>query len=90
MFGLISDAANVEINGKDKGVESDALGVTRKIFLNVINLRTGEALLFAPNSAMTIDYPRSENRSQRLRFSYLKIKVRTRLTADGGKSIMSN
>ncbi len=83
--GLISGA--VETNGKDKSVGSDALGVAQKIFLDIVNLRTGEALLFAPNGAMTID---SENRSQRLGFSYLKIKVRARLTVDGGKSIMSN
>lgn len=91
--GLVAMTADVDADTKDRSVGSHALDsntVTSKIFLDVVNLQTGEALLFAPSGAMTIEYAQSGENSQRLGFSYLKIKVRARLTADGGKSVMSN
>ena len=81
--GLVNGPPTVETDGKegsDGSRASDSSSVTSKIFLDVVNLRTGEALLFEPSGAITTEYPHSENRSRRLGFSYIKIKVRARLT----------
>ncbi|KAK4695945.1 hypothetical protein P7C71_g1897, partial [Lecanoromycetidae sp. Uapishka_2] len=76
------------------GVSSD--GDTSKrdvveIFKRVVNLEAGEALLFSP-SAMT--GPEKEGgrpglRMQKLGTGYLKVRVRKRLTTDGGRSILA-
>ena len=87
---LVNDTADGDVDGDGASVGkhgSNSNGVISKIFLDIVNLRTGEALLFAPSGA--IEQPRPGSISRRLGFSYLKIKVRGRMTADGGKSIIA-
>jgi hypothetical protein len=57
------------------------------LFRRIIDLRVGEALLFAPSAILS---KRSEGRDVlfKLSSSLLKIKMRNRLTWDGGKSIV--
>lgn len=50
----------------------------------IVSLGVGEALLFAPSAIIGGEGPRS-----RLVDEYLKIRVRRRITKDGGKSIMA-
>ena len=91
-FDLASRAAAAGVDGEDEKARSDVSdpnGAVQRIFFDVVNLQTGEALLFAPSGIVATECSRSQNYSQRLGFSYLKIKIRARLTADGGKSIMS-
>ena len=56
-----------------------------EIFQQILKLRVGEALVFAPS---TILRRRCGGESERLGSSILQIKVRKRLTWDGGKSIV--
>jgi hypothetical protein len=58
-----------------------------KLFRRIINLRVGEALLFAPSAILS---KREEGRDTlfQLSSSLLKIKMRNRLTWDGGKSVV--
>lgn len=51
-----------------------------------MKLRVGEALLFAPSALTGV----VEKELVRLGTGYLKIKMRARITADGGQSIMAN
>lgn len=56
-----------------------------EIFRQILKLRVGEALVFAPS---TILRGRCGGEPERLSSSILQIKVRKRLTWDGGKSIL--
>jgi hypothetical protein len=62
-----------------------------EIFKRIVNLEAGEALLFSP-SAMTgpdKDASHLSLRMQKLGMGYVKVRVRKRLTADGGRSILA-
>jgi hypothetical protein len=75
---------NDEETEKAKGV------TTRQIFRDIVKLRAGEALLFSPSSMIGLEKgPTGEIGMKRLGAAYLKIKVRKRLTTDGGKSVMA-
>lgn len=68
------------------------------IFNQIVKLRVGEALLFAPSATIGVsdqDSPASGNtkllapKMVRLGLGYMKIKIRARITADGGKSVLA-
>lgn len=58
---------------------------SEELFKRVLNLRVGEALLFAPSALLG---SADESAPRRLGSTLLQIKVRKRLTWDGGKSIV--
>ncbi|TVY83558.1 hypothetical protein LSUE1_G003602 [Lachnellula suecica] len=61
-----------------------------KIFNDIVKLKVGEALLFSPSAIIGVDKSsRGAAALQRLGAGYLKIRVRSRLTTDGGKSVMA-
>lgn len=73
------DLAAPEISGK------------LSLFYRIVNLRVGEALLFSPGAVLgsAAENPSSPGLS-RLGAGYLVIKIRERLTEDGGKSVISS
>ena len=76
------------------GVSSEGENSRRDVndlFRQIVNLEAGEALLFSP-SAMTglaTDVSHRGPRMQKLGTGYLKVRVRKRLTTDGGRSILA-
>lgn len=61
----------------------------------VVDLNPGEALLFAPSAMVRVKQESNEmgdvvRRPGRLGIGYLKVRVRQRLTADGGRSILAS
>lgn len=60
-------------------------------FMNqIVDLNVGEALLFAPGAIL--ENKTDETNSQRLRrlgAGYMVVKIRKRLTEDGGQSVLS-
>ena len=67
-------------------------------FGTIVRLRVGEALMFAPSAAVGMESeegPGGESNGagvglvERLGHGALKIRVRMRITADGGRSIMA-
>jgi hypothetical protein len=61
------------------------------IFNLIFKLRIGEALLFAPSAVIDVEEnEQMEDSVKRLGTGYLKIKVRARITEDGGKSVTAN
>jgi hypothetical protein len=61
------------------------------IFYQIVNLRVGEALLFAPGALLgTAAEDPSSPGLIGLGAGYLVIKIRKRLTEDGGKSVLSS
>lgn len=65
----------------------------KEIFDKIVNLEAGEALLFSPSMMLNVTEGGLGDakvlRTEKLGMRYLKMRVRNRLTADGGKSIMA-
>ena len=62
----------------------------KRIFSDIVKLRVGEALLFSPSAIVGLEKgPERVTVIERLGTDYLKIRVRKRLTTDGGKSDMA-
>lgn len=64
----------------------------QEVLKRIVSLRAGQALLFSSGAVMSIRSSKDEAggnvlESHRLGMGYLKIGVRKRITADGGKSI---
>ena len=66
------------------------LQVSRKfaLFHQIVHLQVGEALLFSP-SAILGAAPEGSQKLGNLGSGYMVIKIRDRLTEDGGRSVMS-
>lgn len=62
-----------------------------EIFQRIVHLDAGQALLFSPSAMLGIkgDRDKTTLEVQKLGTGYLKIQVRKRLTADGGRSILA-
>ncbi|KAI9766483.1 MAG: hypothetical protein M1835_007179 [Candelina submexicana] len=66
----------------------------KKIFKTIVDLNVGEALLFSPSAMLDVANDNLENRHDegrlvKLGTKYLKVRIRKRITADGGKSVMA-
>ena len=63
----------------------------KQIFRKIVDLHAGEALLFSPSMLLNVSESKTSGANvlqiEKLGMGYLKMKVRTRVTADGGKSI---
>jgi hypothetical protein len=64
------------------------------IFNQIVKLRTGEALLFAPSAVIGVEKTQKENGTEEtemkiLGIGCLKIKIRARVTSDGGRSVFA-
>jgi hypothetical protein len=75
--------------GSQASTSSDAL------FEMIVGLRTGEAFVFCPTAILDIDEDQAvDGRSNPvfcdLQDRYIKIRIRGRVSADGGKSIMAS
>ncbi len=71
------------------------LGSVIDIFQTILGLETGEALLFSPTSLLDVGAPDATNplakaSLEKLEGSYIKLRIRNRVSADGGKSIMAS
>jgi len=63
---------------------------THDIFKKIVKLEVGEALLFSPSAIVDVEEVQGgQVKVKKLGTGYLKIKIRDRLTQDGGKSIMA-
>lgn len=84
-----SESSEQSRTGKGKGKErkSGAGG----LFKEIVELGVGHALLFAPTAVVGLEKHEGGGVViKRLGGQYLRIKVRARLTADGGRSVMAN
>ncbi|KAL3418807.1 hypothetical protein PVAG01_09028 [Phlyctema vagabunda] len=86
-------AAASDIIDQDEDVSEDGTIIgskTKKIFQDIVKLRVGEALLFSPSALVDVEWDKHLLKFKRLGTGYLKVKVRSRLTEDGGKSTMAS
>ena len=59
------------------------------LFNRIVHLRVGEALLFSPSAIVGTSFQSGKINFHRLGARYVTIKIRARLTSDGGKSVLS-
>ena len=58
----------------------------RSIFVEIVELEPGEALMFSPSAMLELVEGKALSK---LGMQWLKVRVRRRLTEDGGKSILA-
>ena len=87
----------------DDVIDKDGKSNSKNVLQKIVRLRVGEALLFAPSAMVDDGGDGGDSDSdgdgeggvgvretKRLGMDYLRIRVRARITADGGKSQMAN
>ncbi|ORY56376.1 uncharacterized protein BCR38DRAFT_490676 [Pseudomassariella vexata] len=73
------------------GANKQDSGSKNTLFDTIVTLGTGEALLFCPTAQVDIETSREGTEQvESLGNGYIKLKVRKRLTADGGRSILAS
>lgn len=85
LAALKSHLAGVSVEGE---ASTRDVGV---IFRQIVNLEAGEALLFSPSAMIQPDEDAGLHglKMQKLGLGYIKVRVRQRMTADGGRSVMA-
>lgn len=93
---LLAHAEKMNRNGDEEeeldGVGSLSLGdgdPGMELFSRIVGLKVGEALMFAPSAIVGVQKKAGEKVVKRLAHGVMKVRVRNRTTADGGRSIMS-
>ncbi|TVY21376.1 hypothetical protein LARI1_G001467 [Lachnellula arida] len=79
-------------DGDEEGGQQISIAKKKKVFHAIVRLQVGEALLFSPSAIIGVGggaEKTSTDGLERLEAGFLKISVRSRLTTDGGKSVMS-
>lgn len=66
--------------------------ISKDLFGKIVSLRTGEALIFSPTAMIAPEDGKQDSQDRRsvLGRNYIKVKVRARLSADGGMSIIAD
>ncbi|KUI62594.1 hypothetical protein VP1G_09702 [Cytospora mali] len=79
--GLVDGVKTLNLGGVNSG--QIAMG----LFAQIVDLRVGEALLFAPNAILNVSG--GSARVKKLSNGVLKVRIRNRVTEDGGRSVMA-
>jgi len=81
----------VKGEGFDKGRDTrNKNNTAEKIFIEIVGLKVGDALLFAPSAVVDLEVRDDRDIGlKRLGTEHLKINIRARLTTDRGKSVMA-
>lgn len=96
LAGVTKSAKNASLDGgaANGGGDGDGEGSAdtgnfapgEDLFAEIVKLRVGEALMFAPSAILK---PAGTDTVEKLSHGVLKVRVRQRVTADGGRSIMA-
>ena len=63
----------------------------KKVFQKIVQLSVGEALLFAPSAIVGVTKDeKGEEHRKKLGTGYLRVRIRERVTDDGGQSVMAH
>ncbi|KAK8092721.1 uncharacterized protein PG998_014762 [Apiospora kogelbergensis] len=76
---------------RDRPSLDQTLSDREELFGEIVGLKTGEALVFAPSAAVGIDSNGGDGceQSSTLDQACLKVRIRARLSEDGGKSVLA-
>ena len=84
---LSSHLAGVSEAGSEQ--QDGATRNLRKVLKRIVTLEAGQALLFSPSAMLKPEMADEALKMQKLGMQYVKIQVRKRLTADGGRSLLA-
>lgn len=90
--GHLAGAASKLLRTDDNEDGGQQISIATKVFSEIVKLRVGEALLFSPSAIIAVDNGARKTGTdglKRLGAGFLKIRIRSRLTTDGGKSVMA-
>jgi hypothetical protein len=87
--GHLAAAATNRTSRKSNVEEGDERTDIESIFDQIVMLDIGEALLFAPSAIVGQELVNGKFVTTKLGAGFLKIRVRNRLTTDGGQSVMA-
>ncbi|KAL2074672.1 hypothetical protein VTL71DRAFT_8451 [Oculimacula yallundae] len=79
----------------DDGLTSNPKLKLNNVFNQIVRLKVGQALLFAPSAIVDVTTLTDESSGkttheiQKLGIGFLKVKIRDRVTADGGRSVLA-
>lgn len=82
--GLVDAVGTMSL--KAAGATTGQKQAAASLFAQIVELRVGEALVFSPNAAVGLS---GEGAARKLGSGVLKVRVRNRVTEDGGRSVMS-
>ena len=75
------------------GVSDESKRDVKDIFRTIVNLEVGEALLFSPSAMLKeangVGGVGGVECIEKLGMAYLKVRIRRRVTADGGRSMLA-
>lgn len=87
-IALMQQHDPVSVAQRDDSFESSK-ETAKHLFEKIVRLETGEAFVFAPSATVAIGNPGCSSTSGLTR-SYTKVKIRSRLSEDGGRSVFAN
>ncbi|PVH72139.1 hypothetical protein DL98DRAFT_611852 [Cadophora sp. DSE1049] len=78
----------------DEGLTTNPKLKLNNVFNQIVKLKVGQALLFAPSAIVNVKKTEGESgiethEIQRLGIGHLRVKIRDRVTADGGRSVLA-
>ncbi|KAI0399440.1 hypothetical protein F4802DRAFT_610865 [Xylaria palmicola] len=78
-----------------RGLEASLEDPILELFSQIVALPTGEALVFAPSAMVSLDGQDSSGQSnkgmpKKLAHRVLRVRIRDRITTDGGRSVMAS
>lgn len=82
--GLVDTVGALSV--KDPGVTMGQKQAAASLFAQIVELRVGEALMFSPNAVVGVG---GGGAARKLGSGMLKMRVRNRVTEDGGRSVMA-
>lgn len=82
--GLVDAVDTLSLKGP--GAVMNQKQAAASLFAQIVELRVGEALVFSPNAVVGVG---GEGGARKLGSGMLKVRVRNRVTEDGGRSIMA-
>ena len=90
---LAGASLSIDSNTKDSDdVAGGKSGAAKDLFNQVVRLKVGQALLFSPSAIVGWEIEAKGwqiSSVKRLAAGFLKVQIRSRITDDGGKSVMA-
>lgn len=86
---LKSHLAGVSLESHDTDTQTKSKSKATIIFEEIVKLRIGEALIFCPSAIIGVEGEGATATLKKLGTDHLKVKIRARITQDGGQSVMA-
>jgi hypothetical protein len=92
LAGAASSIESSSDDSEDQASSGSKNGATKDLFSEIVTLKVGQALLFSPSAIVGWEMEangRGVSSTKRLGSGFLNVQIRSRITEDGGKSVMA-